>query len=137
MSGIFYKSGYRYQLVEPYFIQTPIRPDKDIVSDWYSVMATGLLIAAKGYAWNGANGPTIDTKDSMSASLVHDVLCQCMKERKLDYVKWSPIVHQFFEERCRAAGMNGIRASIWHWGVRVGQGGNPDDPDTVVVQEAP
>ncbi len=120
---IFYKAGYKYQLVCDYELQTPIRPPITLSSDWYYLTVGGLL--------------HIDTKSSMRASLVHDCFCQLMKERKLDYNQWAAVVHQFFEKLCREDGMGGLRASIWHWGVRFGQGGNPDDPDEVVVQSAP
>ena len=38
------------------------------------------VIVRRGYAWDGASGPTIDTKDSMKATLIHDVLYQVMRE---------------------------------------------------------
>lgn len=34
------------------------------------------LFIRSGYAWDGASGPTIDTKDTQTASLVHDALWQ-------------------------------------------------------------
>ena len=34
----------------------------------------------KDYAWDGPSGPTIDTRNSLRASLVHDVLYQAMRE---------------------------------------------------------
>ena len=37
----------------------------------------------KGYAWDGPSGPTIDTKDFMRPSLVHDAFYQLMREGKL------------------------------------------------------
>ena len=134
---IYYKEGYKYQLVATYAVQTPITPDQEIQCEWYSLAASGLLTILSGYAWDGASGPTIDTKSSMRPSLIHDCLCQLMKERRLDYGRWHEQVHAYFEQLCREDGMGGFRASLWHWGVRVGQGGNPDDPDTVVVKTAP
>ncbi len=133
---IFYKEGYKYQLVKDFNIQTPIKPPKDLAMEYYVLTQDGMLYVSRGFAWNGADGPTIDTKSSMRASLVHDCMCQLMKERKMDY-KFAPQVHAFFEQMCREDGMGGLRASIWHWGVRFGQGGNPEDKDEVVVQEAP
>ena len=34
------------------------------------------LLIKDGYAWDGASGPTIDTKNTQTASLVHDGLWQ-------------------------------------------------------------
>ena len=43
------------------------------------------MIVEKDYAWDGPSGPTIDTSNSMRASLVHDVLYQAMREEGLAY----------------------------------------------------
>jgi hypothetical protein len=39
------------------------------------------LYIKNGYAWDGPSGPTLDTKDSMRASLYHDVLWQAIAEK--------------------------------------------------------
>ena len=52
-----------------------------------------ILTVRKGYAWDGASGPTIDTDNTIKASLIHDVLYQAIREgvlppryrRKADY----------------------------------------------------
>ncbi len=76
-----YREGYRYQLAEDYEIQTPIKAT--IKHAYFTLTKTGKLRVKKGYAWDGASGPTIDTKDSMSPSLVHDVFCQAMRTELL------------------------------------------------------
>ena len=43
----------------------------------------GLLTIQRGYAWDGASGPTFDTPSTMMASLVHDALYQLLRERQL------------------------------------------------------
>ena len=40
------------------------------------IMEHGTLKLKEGYAWDGASGPGLDTKNIMRASLVHDALCQ-------------------------------------------------------------
>lgn len=133
-----YKDGYRYQLVEDYTIQTPIKPLVTIAKPPYYVLTTdGMLYIRAGFAWDGASGPTFDTKSSMRPSLVHDALCQMMEDRTLDYKAWSPTVHRFFKEMCLEDGMSPWRAWIWHIGVIIGQGGNPDIEDDNPVQTAP
>ena len=37
------------------------------------------ILVEDGYAWDGASGPTVDTRGSFEAALVHDVLYQCMR----------------------------------------------------------
>ena len=77
------KRKYKYQVYEDFSIQTGIR-DIDAASDFIWLHPDGVLNISKGYAWDGASGPTWDTEDSMIASLVHDALYQLMREGKLD-----------------------------------------------------
>lgn len=79
-----YKSGYKYQLVSRYILRTPIFPRKPILTRYVSLSTTGWLHVRDGYAWDGASGPTIDTRDTMRASLVHDSLYQLMRLGLLD-----------------------------------------------------
>ncbi|MDJ0785551.1 MAG: hypothetical protein QNK05_02015 [Myxococcota bacterium] len=50
---------------------------------WVSLTRSGRLTLKKGYAWDGPSGPTIDTKDFLRGSLVHDACYQLMRERLL------------------------------------------------------
>lgn len=43
----------------------------------------GNLTVAKGYLWDGSSGPTIDGKADPVPSLVHDVLYEAMRSRRL------------------------------------------------------
>ncbi len=73
-----YKEGYKYQLAETYVQDTDIF-DYEISSDFIELKKDGMLVIKKGYAWDGASGPTYDSKSSMRASLVHDALYQLMR----------------------------------------------------------
>lgn len=137
MSKIKYKEGYKYQLVDDYVIQTYVIPDEDLFLPFVILDTNGVLSINRGYAWDGASGPTFNTKSSMRPSLVHDCFCQFMKEGKLDYKKHSKDVHQLFYEMCKEDGMSAVRAKLWHWGVIIGQGGNPDNKDDNEIQIAP
>jgi hypothetical protein len=132
-----YKEGYRYQLTQLYELQTPVLPEGMIVHDFFTLYPNGVLSIQRGYAWDGASGPTWDTKSSMRPSLVHDCFCQLMKERLLNYEAWGPVVHEFFRKLCIEDGMNPMRAAIWKAGVVFGRGGDPAIPDVVIEQEAP
>lgn len=109
---IYYKSGYKYQLCKQYSIQTLIYPATLIMADFISLQPCGLLIIDKGYAWDGASGPTLDTKSSMRGSLVHDALYQLMRlglipENNREYA--DKLLHDI----CVEDGMNKLRAHIW------------------------
>lgn len=78
-----YKKGYKYQLYEPYTIQTAVKGYwcKD---DFLKLTYDGLLTCEKGYAWDGASGPAFDTDTFMRASLVHDAFYQLMRLGHVD-----------------------------------------------------
>lgn len=80
---ICYKEGYKRQLTKTCTCQISICPPEDIDSYFISLTKTGLLTARRGYAWDGSSGPTLDTKNSMEASLVHDALYQLMRMNML------------------------------------------------------
>ena len=85
MSKIYYCDGYKYQLEQDYSIQTSIRPERFIYTDFVRMDLDGMLYIRKGYAWDGPSGPAIDTKSMMRASLVHDALYQLISEGMLDF----------------------------------------------------
>ncbi len=132
-----YKCGYKYQLAEDYVVRTPLRPPGNIVAKWFILTMAGVLWIRAGYAWDGASGPTFDTNSSMRPSLIHDVFCQMMRERLLDYVMFSKEVHALFYQHCIEDGMWPVRAKIWHAGVVIGRGGNPDQEDDNPVVWSP
>jgi hypothetical protein len=49
-----------------------------------SKASSGCGQESKGYAWNGPSGPTLDTRNFMRGSLVHDALYQLMREGRMD-----------------------------------------------------
>ena len=75
---------YKYQLMEVFRVKTSLYPNQDIRDKFTVLHPDGWLNIQSGYAWDGASGPTFDTKSSMRAGLVHDALYQLMREGKLD-----------------------------------------------------
>lgn len=134
---IYYRAGYKYQLAEDYACQTPIKPDKPIKHEFFTLAKNGKLTVKGKYSWDGASGPTIDSKSSMRPSLVHDVFCQMMRSKLLDYDKWQDTVNQLFKEQCIEDGMWAWRAAIWHSAVEFANAGHPDQGEAYPVQEAP
>lgn len=114
---IFYRSGYKYQLVAEYCTIIDIWPDQHIETDFINLSTLGFLEIKKGYAWDGPSGPALDTGDFMRASLVHDALYQLMREGKLDHGQRKQ-ADRILYELCLADGMNPLRAAWVYAAVR-------------------
>lgn len=117
--AIKYRDGYKYQLHEPYIVQTAIIPQEHIGHDFIILSPTGLLMISAGYAWDGPSGPTIDTKNFMRGSLVHDALYQLMRHKLLD-CGWRETADSELRRICREDGMSWLRAWWVYKGVRIG-----------------
>lgn len=125
--GIKYKSGFKYQLAADYSVKNlPIRPAEPITTPFIVLTRDGDLLIRKGYAWDGPSGPTIDTKNFMRGSLVHDALYQ-LKRNSLLHVARDDL-DRLLQRHCREDGMWRIRAWWVYQGVRFG-GGLAADPD--------
>lgn len=119
MPSIHYKDGYRYQLVEDCSIQTYIRPEQLIDTDYIRLEPDGQLHIRTGYAWDGPSGPTIDTKTFMRSALVHDALYQLMRHRYLPK-ECRKQADRLLKQICREDGMFWGRSWYVYWGVRIG-----------------
>ena len=75
-----YCEGYKYQLAEDETTKTGITPASKIEAQWITLDVDGTLMVREGYAWDGASGPTLDTKNTMRGSLIHDALYQLIRE---------------------------------------------------------
>jgi len=118
MASITYHSGYHYQLVEDYTVESAIT-GVDVTIRFLRLMPSGLLTIEAGYAWDGASGPAVDTRTIMRGSLVHDALYQLLREGHL------PPSYRLQADRllytlCREDGMSWPRAQWVYWGVRWG-----------------
>lgn len=107
--GIYYTSGYKYQLKEDYNVQLPESPRVYIDHPFFSLTINGLLGLKAGYAWDGPSGPVIQTSTFMRASLVHDALYQFMRE---GYVTqdFRPKADLILKQFCLEDGMSSLRA---------------------------
>jgi len=74
---------YKYRLYKQYILQLNFIPKKIVSTKYYQFTLDGVLTIEAGYNWDGASGPTIDTKSVIRASCVHDVLYQMMREKEL------------------------------------------------------
>ena len=116
MDQIKYTKGYKYQLAYDYSIQTEIL-GYGIDLAFVRISKDGLLDFYTGYAWDGASGPTIDTKSSMRGSLVHDGLYQLMRSGYLP-LTYRRYADSLLQSICKEDGMWPIRANLWFVGVK-------------------
>lgn len=116
---IFYKKGYKYQLAESYSQITNLYPGSLIQTEYVQLTLSGVLTIKAGYAWDGPSGPTIDTKNFMRASLVHDALYQLIRLGHLP-PRAKEEADKLLYAMCLEDGMSMIRASWVLLGVRIG-----------------
>ncbi len=119
MKCIAYKDGYKYQLKEAYGVEIEIKPSSPIETDYIGLDTEGKLTIAKGYAWDGPSGPTIDTLNFMRGSLVHDALYQLMREGHLDHDVYRETADRILQRICKEDGMCSLRAWWVYQGVRL------------------
>lgn len=109
------ESNYKYQLEEDLFYQTNFRFDADIfIAGYIYLDKNGLLRIYRGYAWDGASGPTIDTKSSIRGSCIHDALYQLIREGLLD-ISLRESADIILEKVCIEDGMFSWRAAYWRF----------------------
>ena len=109
---------YKFKVEENFSIELPFKiPDFEHP---YASSKDGILSVKKGYAWDGASGPIINTRDTLVASLVHDVLYQAMR---LNLIKSSKenrkTADKNFFEILKMNGVNSIRRKVWYFAVRL------------------
>ena len=112
------KYKYKFKVEENFSIELPFK-----IADFehqYASLKDDILEIKKGYAWDGASGPIINTRDTLVASLVHDVLYQAMR---LNLIKSNSenkkIADKIFFEILKMHGVNAIRRKVWYFAVRL------------------
>lgn len=114
-----YRDGYKYQLLQTSINKLGFAPPKDIFTEFISFRAAdGVLSVRQWYAWDGPSGPTIDTKDFMHGSLVHDALYQLMREGHLPLV-FKDLADKELHRLCLEDGMSRLRAWYVYQAVRL------------------
>ena len=112
------KYKYKFKVEENFSIELPFKmPDFE---HQYASLKDGILSVKRGYAWDGASGPIINTRDTLVASLVHDVLYQAMR---LNLIKSNSenkkTADKNFFEILKTHGVNSIRRKVWYFAVRL------------------
>jgi len=137
MECIAYKDGYKYQLYEEYSVTIPVKPTADIETAYINLALDGSLVIKQGYAWDGPSGPTIDTKDFMRGSLVHDALYQLMRGGFLEKSVYREQADKLLREMCKEDGMFPLRAWWVYIGVSMGGDGAADKKNLKDIIKAP
>lgn len=125
---ISYTSGYKYQLMARYQIETGLIIKETITTPLLSLEDKGKLTIHRGYAWDGPSGPTIDWPKGhvMRGALVHDALYQLMRQGQLAQYH-RPAIDELMLQIMLKDGMWGWRAQAWYVSVRrvAGMAGDP------------
>jgi hypothetical protein len=133
---VYRKRQYKYQLHEDYSLDIG-RKDMPFYGGLFMLTTNGILQILEGYAWDGPSGPTIDTKNFMRGSLVHDVLYQAIRMGVLPK-EYKDSADLLLRDICIEDGMSKIRAWWVYYGVK--KGGSPScvpGTDEQEIMEAP
>lgn len=131
-----YRSGYKYQLAEDYRLGIELFPAAAICTEYIDLDPEGILTIRKGYAWDGPSGPTIDTRNTLRGSLVHDALYQLMRQGRLPQsvrLLADNIAHRIWRED----GMSAWRAFLWRRELGKFAAAAADPKNMKTVQTAP
>lgn len=123
---------YKYNLHSDLEYETRMPVNNPTNLGLLEITSTGKLVIRKGYSWDGPSGPSIDTKNFMQGSLIHDALYQLMRERVLPQTARER-ADQILREVCLQDGMSSFRAWYVYKAVRLG-GASSAAPDLL---EAP
>lgn len=137
MNCIAYRDGYKYQLAHEYSVATALSAPFDVVTEYIQFDTAGNLTIAQGYAWDGPSGPTIDTLNSMRASLIHDALYQLMRGGLLNPDYYRVQADKLFYHYCVEDGMSILRADVWYEALRIGAGPAADPKNDKPIIYAP
>jgi len=83
-----------YMLADNFEYQTDITIEEPYTSRYIWLTRNGLLLIRKGYLWDGPSGPTLDDRQNMVPSLIHDALYELIRlgvlskeyKKKADYI---------------------------------------------------
>lgn len=130
-----YKQGYKFWVAEDYVLDIGerIRPVRAGGNSFVELSEAGVLTVRRGYAWDGASGPAIDTENWRTASLVHDALYQLIREGVL-VMAHRKAADDLMRDILLGKGMWVVRVVLAHAAVRqFGEIFMRNNPDAVLV----
>lgn len=114
-----YIGGFKFQIIEDFIISIEgLNLDRDIKHEFMEFYTDGTLILKRGFAWDGPSGMTIQTKNSMIPSAVHDALYRLIRYGYLP-LTFKPISDKIFYKLLLRYGMHPWRAYVWFLSVRL------------------
>ena len=131
-----YRSGFKYQLAAPETFQTTVLPKQAAETHFITLSPHGRLTLREGYAWDGASGPTWDTKSSMRGSLYHDAMYQLIRMGYLMRYQ-RPQIDDEFGRLLKEDGMWGWRRRLWVREVKKFGSPAADPKNLKTIYEAP
>lgn len=131
-----YKSGYKYQLVGDYTIQTRIITGRNIKTEFIELTAIGELTLKSGYASDGPSGPTKDTNTFIRGAFGHDGKYQLLRMGLIGN-HWREIADQELRADCLKDGMNRFRAWYVYKLVQICGKSAADPANRMKVRTAP
>jgi hypothetical protein len=113
-----YSKGVKYQCKEDFYIQTHIKPEKNIKTDFIELYTDGLLVIRKGFACDGVSGPTCDRprKKTLLGAFVHDALCKLIRLKLLSQI-WKIEVDNLAHKLWLDCYLWSVRADLWRGGL--------------------
>lgn len=118
---VLYSSGYRYKTEAISVFETGITPKIAGGNRFVHIDGTGRVEIGADYAWDGASGPAINTKNFRRGSLIHDALYQLIREGYLG-LEHRPAADAVLYRTVIEDGMWQVRALWVYAAVRVGGG---------------
>jgi hypothetical protein len=115
--------NYKYEVAETYSIKTDLAPKQDIYEPnaekpFIKLSRNGILTIFEGYAWDGASGVAVDTKNFLRGSLVHDAFYQLMRQGKLG-LENRDYADRTLQKICKEDGMSSFRANNVYYAVKL------------------
>jgi hypothetical protein len=105
---------YKYQILKPCSIV--LGWPGEIHTDFLQ-LSGGVLTVKKGYAWDGASGPTWDDSTNMRGSLFHDAIYQLIDTGELS-AEFKDAADQLLRNLCIEDGMSKFRANYYYQAVK-------------------
>jgi hypothetical protein len=130
-----YSKGYKYRVEEDITVKTKILGFR-VILPFCELHENGDLDLLQGYAWDGASGPTKDTKKSKVPSAVHDAFYQMMRKGLLPEEIREAADTEFLRLLLEK-GMWSIRAKLWYKAVRAFAGYAADAKHKRTIYTAP
>lgn len=130
---------YKYMLLEDVELQTSIIPPVPFATEFFGLDGNGLLTVRRGFMWDGASGPAVDTSSVMPASMVHDVGYRAIRMGLLPMEPFRKQFDQLYRDEAMRDGASWWRMQLHYFELRRhGEAAaTPSEDSDPQAQEAP